>query len=127
MIALLKMKLSKLSSYSRKLSSDTDLIKALGNIKDQKQLESQKELMLIKEIKKNLSEQLMKIYLPNGFAEFYTHIESLSYYDKPDYDKLIKILEKAKESIPFYAKMKTNTCVDQDLFDNDPLFVKFQE
>lgn len=56
LLALLKVKLSRLSSYTKKLSSDNDLIKALGNIKDNKQLESQKELMIIKETKKNLSE-----------------------------------------------------------------------
>jgi hypothetical protein len=56
LIALLKVKLSRISSYTKKLSSDSDLIKALGNIKDNKQLESQKELMIIKETKKNLSE-----------------------------------------------------------------------
>jgi hypothetical protein len=32
----------------------------------------------------------------------------MGFYDKPDYDKLMKLLEKAKESIPFYPKLKNN-------------------
>lgn len=43
-------------------------------------------------------------------------METIDYYDKPDYDKLIKILEKAKETIPFYPKNKSqNTLVDQEV------------
>jgi hypothetical protein len=29
-------------------------------------------------------------------------METVDYYDRPDYDKLIKILEKSKETVPFY-------------------------
>jgi len=48
-------------------------VKALGlnSVKDNKQFESQKELYLIKEIKKGINEQLIRIYLPAGFPEFF--------------------------------------------------------
>ena len=115
MVALLKIKLSKLSNIKRKPQSDTDLIRALGNLKDEKQIESQKELYQIKEVKRNLCEQLLKIYLPIGFCDFFGHVSTLGFYDKPDYDKLIKILEKSRDSIPFYAKSKSNTIVDTEV------------
>lgn len=66
-------------------------------MKENKQLESQKELMLIKDLKRNISESLIRVYLPPAFAEFWNMIECLGYYDTPDYDKMIKILEKGRE------------------------------
>jgi hypothetical protein len=36
-------------------------------------------------------------------------MESIDYYDRPDYDKLMRILEKAKELIPYYSKTKGPT------------------
>jgi len=62
--------------------------------------------MMIKEVKRNINDKLIKVYLPTGFAEFFVLMETIDYYDKPDYDKLIKILEKAKETIPFLPKSK---------------------
>ena len=99
------------------MNSDMDLMKYLAHIKDEKHLESQKELILIKEIKRNLSDKLMRIYLPPGFAEFYLLMETIDYYDKPEYEKLIRVLEKAREVIPLYPKHKlyNNTLVDQDV------------
>lgn len=82
---------------------------------------------MIKEVKRNINDKLIKVYLPTGFAEFFVLMETIDYYDKPDYDKLIKILEKAKETIPFLPKSKQNTLVDQELFDMDPVFLKFDE
>lgn len=61
---------------------------------------------MIKEVKRNINDKLIKVYLPTGFAEFFVLMETIDYYDKPDYDKLIKILEKAKETIPFLPKSK---------------------
>lgn len=70
-------------------------------------------MILIKEIKRNLNEKLAKAYLPPGFSEFFLLMETVDYYDKPDYDKLIRILERAKEVIPFMAKNKaSNNLVD---------------
>jgi hypothetical protein len=55
-------------------------------------------------------------------------MESMDYYDRPDYEKLTRILEKAKEIIPYYSKTKTmNTLVDQELFEMDPLFLNYNE
>jgi hypothetical protein len=105
-----------------------ELLKHLQHIKDEKQIESQKELMLIKEVKRNLSEKLIRAHLPTGFAEFYQLMEVIDYYDKPDYDRMAKLLEKAKEAIPMQPRSKSNnTLVDQDLFEMDPLFLKFNE
>lgn len=104
MIALLRVRLSKVSAYQRQAASDMDLMKFLSHIKDERQLESQKELMIIKETKRNLSEKLIRVYLPPGFSEFFQIMETIDYYDRPDYDKLIHILEKAKEMIPHYPK-----------------------
>ena len=125
LLALLKVKISRISTYNKKITSDPDIMKMLSNVKDPKQLESQKELLLIKETKRHISEQLIRIYLPgkknlltpfpDGFAEFFEHVQSLGYYDRPDYDYLIKLLERAKDSIPFYAKMKNSTLVDNDV------------
>lgn len=53
--------------------------------------------MLIKDIKRNLSEALIKTHLPDPFLDFHQHISALGYYDAPDYDKLIRLFEKAKE------------------------------
>jgi len=127
LLALLKVKISRISTYNKKITSDPDIMKMLSNVKDPKQLESQKELLLIKETKRHISEQLIRICLPDGFAEFFEHAQSLDYYDRPDYDFLIKVLERAKDSIPFYAKMKNTTLVDNELFENDPLFVRYSE
>jgi len=75
-----------------------------------------------------LSEKLIRAYLPAGFAEFFMLMETVDYYDRPDYDKLIKILEKGRDLIPFYPKSKlTTSLVDQDLFENDPIHLKYQE
>ena len=55
-------------------------------------------------------------------------METVDYYDRPDYDKLIKILEKGRDLIPFYPKSKiTTSLVDQELFENDPIHLKYQE
>ena len=83
--------------------------------------------MMIKEVKRNLNDKLIKVCLPPGFAEFYCIMETIDYYDKPDYDKMIKILEKAKEAVPFMTKTKMNTLVDQEVFEMDPVFLKFNE
>jgi hypothetical protein len=106
MIALLRIKLTKVSSYQSKMQTDLDLIRLLGSIKDQKQLESQKELLLIKEVKRNLNEKFMRAYLPAGFSEFFSIMESIDYYDKPEYDKLSRVLEKARDAIPFFPRSK---------------------
>lgn len=96
------------------MQTDVDLLRILAHIKDEKQLESQKELLLIKEIKRNLNEKLVRVYLPAGFAEFFMLMETIDYYDRPDYEKLIKILEKARDLIPFYPKSRlTSSLVDQ--------------
>lgn len=71
MIALLRVKLSKVSSYQHKMNSDMDLMKLLSHIKDERQIESQRELMIIKETKRNLNEKLIRLYLPPGFGEFF--------------------------------------------------------
>jgi hypothetical protein len=116
MISLLRVKLSKVSSYQRQMNSDMDLMKFLAHIKDERQLESQRELMIIKETKRNLSEKLIRMYLPPGFGEYFQVMESIDYYDRPDYDKLTRILEKAKEIIPYYPKNKGGaSLVDQDV------------
>lgn len=125
MIALMKVKISKISAYSKRPQPDPEIMKLLSNVKDPKQLESQKELLIIKETKKHIAEQLINIYLPgkisyslcvlDGFSEMFNHIQSLGYYDRPDYDYLIKTLERAKDAIPFYAKMKNNSLVDQEV------------
>jgi hypothetical protein len=79
-------------------------------------------------MKKNLSEKLIRVYLPSGFAEFFMLMDTIDYYDKPDYDKLIKILEKARDLVPFYPKSKlTSSLVDQELFEMDPVFLRFNE
>lgn len=39
-------------------------------------------------------------------------METVDFYDRPDYDKMIKILEKAREIIPFFPKTKVNNLVD---------------
>lgn len=84
--------------------------------------------MIIKETKRNLNEKLIRLYLPPGFGEFFSIMESLDYYDRPDYDKLTRILEKAKEIIPYYSKSKVqSTLVDQELFEMDPLFLNYNE
>ena len=84
--------------------------------------------MIIKETKRNLNEKLIRVYLPPGFGEFFQIMESMDYYDRPDYEKLTRILEKAKEIIPYYSKTKTmNTLVDQELFEMDPLFLNYNE
>ena len=128
MIALLRVKLSKVSAYQHKLNTDLDLMKFLSHIKDERQLESQRELMIIKETKRNLNEKLIRLYLPPGFGEFLQIMESMDYYDRPDYEKLTRILEKAKEIIPYYSKTKTmSTLVDQELFEMDPLFLNYNE
>jgi hypothetical protein len=48
----------------------------------------------------------MKAYLPSGFAEFFQIMETIDYYDKPDYDRLIRTLEKAREQVPYFPKNK---------------------
>jgi len=40
MVALLRIKLTKVSSYQRQMHSDVDVMKYLAHIKDEKQLES---------------------------------------------------------------------------------------
>jgi hypothetical protein len=109
MIALLRVKLSKVSSYQHKLNTDLDLMKFLSHIKDERQIESQRELMIIKETKRNLNEKLIRVYLPPGFGEFFQIMESMDYYDRPDYEKLTRILEKAKDIIPYYSKTKAQS------------------
>jgi len=43
-------------------------------------------------------------------------MESIDFYDRPDYDKLIRILEKAKETLPYQSKTKsTLSLVDQEV------------
>jgi hypothetical protein len=106
MVALLRLKLSKVSSYQSKMQTDIDLLRLLGSIKDPKQLESQKELHQIKEVKRNLNEKFMRAYFPTGFSDFFMVMETIDYYDKPDYDRLIKILEKARDLVPFFPKSK---------------------
>ena len=71
----------------------------------------------------------MRAYLPTGFSEFFTVLETIDYYDKPDYERLIKILEKARDIVPFFPKSKavTQQLVDPDLFEMDPIFLKFNE
>lgn len=69
MLALLKVKISRISTYNKKITSDPDIMKMLSNVKDPKQLESQKELLLIKETKRHISEQLIRICLP-GKSKF---------------------------------------------------------
>lgn len=49
-------------------------MKLLSSIKDEKQIESQKELYLIKETKRHISEDLIRSHLPDGFAQFFRHI-----------------------------------------------------
>lgn len=66
-------------------------------------------MLIIKEVKRNLSEKLIRVYLPAGFAEFFTLMETVDYYDRPEYDKLIKILERGRDMIPFYPKSKLTT------------------
>lgn len=111
------------------MQTDLDLMRLLSQIKDPKQLESQKELLQIKEVKRNLSEKLMKVYLPTGYAEFFQILETIDYYDKPDYDRLIKIFEKSRDMVPFFPKSKANCqqLADPELFELDPLFLKFNE
>lgn len=84
-------------------------------------------MLLIKEIKRNLSEKLIRAYLPTGFAEYYLMMENIDFYDKPDYDRMIKLLEKARETIPLLPKSKQQTLVDPELFEMDPLFLKYNE
>lgn len=74
LISLLRVRTSKISLYQKKPSSDTELNKLLCNIKDQRQIESQKELYMIKETKRHISTDLIKSYLPDGFAEFFQYI-----------------------------------------------------
>ena len=69
----------------------------------------------------------MRAYLPAGFSEFFSIMESIDYYDKPDYDKLIRVLEKARDAIPFVPRSKVQQLVDPELFEMDPLFLKFNE
>lgn len=55
-------------------------------------------------------------------------MESVDFYDRPDYDKLTRILEKAKEILPYQSKSKSQmSLVDQELFEMDPLFLNFNE
>jgi len=63
--------------------------------------------MIIKETKRNLSEKLIRLYLPPGFGEYFQVMESVDFYDRPDYDKLTRILEKAKEILPYQTKIKS--------------------
>jgi len=126
-VALLRIKLTKVSSYQSKMQTDLDLIRMLGSIKDPKQLESQKELLLIKEVKRNLNEKFMRAYLPAGFSDFFAIMESIDYYGKPEYDKLARVLEKARDSIPFFPPSKVQQLVDAELFEMDPIFLKFNE
>ena len=104
MVALLRIKLAKVSSFQRQLCSDMDLLRHLAHVKDEKQLESQKELMVIKEVKRNLNEKLIKAFLPAGFAEFFMQMEAIDFYDKPDYDRMIKLLERARDTLPLQPK-----------------------
>ncbi len=58
-------------------------------------------------------------------------MESIDYYDRPDYDKLTRILEKAKEIIPYFPKNKGGaSLVDQDVSTLSQLinsFIAFRE
>lgn len=72
--------------------------------------------MIIKETKRNLSEKLIRLYLPPGFGEYFQVMESVDFYDRPDYDKLTRILEKAKEILPYQYKNKSQmSLVDQEV------------
>ena len=43
-------------------------------------------------------------------------MESVDFYDRPDYDKLTRILEKAKEILPYQSKSKSQmSLVDQEV------------
>jgi hypothetical protein len=43
-------------------------------------------------------------------------MESVDFYDRPDYDKLTRILEKAKEILPYQSKNKSQlSLVDQEV------------
>ena len=103
--------------------SDNDIVKGLNK----ENVDSgQEQLNKIKNIKKNIQIDLIKQYLPgmfikfmfmcliDGFAEFYHYATSLSHSEKPDYDRLIKVLEKGKNKMPSYLgnPNKNNTLVD---------------
>lgn len=52
------------------MNSDMDLVKGLNNAKENDAEKGQKELKRIKEIKINLSPELMKSYLPGKSLQF---------------------------------------------------------
>jgi hypothetical protein len=65
LVALLNMKLSRLSSYKRKQMSDNDLISGMQKENKESAVEKgQRELKRIKEIKSNLQPSYMKSHLP---------------------------------------------------------------
>lgn len=43
--------------------------------------------------------------MPSAFADFWNLIDSLGFYDTPDYDRMIKVLEKGREQVPFFGAM----------------------
>lgn len=53
----------------------------------------------------------------------------MGHADRPDYDKLIKLFEKGRSNIPPYlvSRASFETLVDQELFEHDPLFLKFSK
>jgi hypothetical protein len=60
LVALMNIKLSKLSNYRRKLISDNDLLLVMGQPKEGAAEKGQRELKRIKEIKTNLSIDLIR-------------------------------------------------------------------
>ncbi|CDW75772.1 ck1 family protein kinase [Stylonychia lemnae] len=114
LVSLLRVRSSKISNYSKKPMSDNDLLKALGGIKDEKQLQGQKELLIIKETKRNLSEQLISSYLPDGFVEFYQHMIQLQFESEPDYDLLLDILIQAKLKLSLTSSQLQDNIVDEE-------------
>eukprot|EP00347_Sterkiella_histriomuscorum_P000150 403376979 len=127
LISLLKVRTSKISNYNKKPNQDVELMKLLSSIKDEKQIESQKELYLIKETKRYVSEDLVRSHLPDGFAQFFRHIQSLDFTSLPDYDYLIKVLTKARDEIVNQTGENTYYLVDSDIHLNDPLFMGFNQ
>ena len=53
----------------------------------------------------------------------------LSHSDRPDYDKLIRILEKGKYKALMYlgSTTKSESLVDRELFAYDPMFLRFSK
>jgi hypothetical protein len=65
--------------------------------------------------------------LIDGFAEMFAYVCTLGHSDKPDYDRIIKYLTKGKSRFESKDVSKNYECVDSELFENDPLFQKFDQ